>query len=87
MSEKRAATLQRRAKRKRKKVESATRQRFEDALKIMEVAIREGGVVFDEKTGLVAKVESHLMEAYRAGRLREALREAYRRAGLPGGAR
>lgn len=25
----------------------------------------------------------HLMEAYRAGRLREAIRESYRRAGLP----
>ena len=83
MSQKRAEKLLRRAKRQRKRTDSRTaaptNQRFEDALKIAEVICKHGGVVHDDKTGEVTKMEPHVMEAYRAGRLREALQEQWRR--------
>jgi len=81
MSQKRAEKLLRRAKRQRRRAESRKApadQRFEDALKITEVICKHGGVVHDDKTGEVTKVEPHVMEAYRAGRLREALQEHWR---------
>jgi hypothetical protein len=77
MSEKRAEKLLRRAKRKRKKVEWRAGQRFEDAVKVAEAIARHGGVV--RENGQLDELSPALMGAYRAGRLRAALREALRR--------
>jgi hypothetical protein len=79
MSQKRAEKLLRRAKRQRKKVEWRAGQRFEDAVKVAEALARVGGVVHDEKTGEVIQASPPLMEAYHAGRLREALRDTLKR--------
>lgn len=77
MSQRRAEKLKRRAKRKAKKVEWRADQRFEDAVKIAESIARDGGVTHDDRH--VYEFTPALMEAYRAGRLREAMEDLWRR--------
>jgi hypothetical protein len=78
MSEKRAATLLRRAKRQRKRTEWRAKQRFEDAVKVADALCSLGGVALDNE-GQVIKAHPDMLEAYRAGRLRQAIREWRRR--------